>query len=272
LETQFSKLQVLIDLGLTQVQARVYLALVESGPSRTSVISKASMVARPDVYRTISKLQNIGLVEKIIKKPLQYQAIPLKKGLSLLLETKTQHYEKVRAETRMLMDTATIRNSSETKHLETYQFVFIPKGKTVIEEIKSAIEKAELRVDLILSWKRFSQGIVSIFAESMEIAWKKNLKIRFIIGAPPKNKTGEQLIQFCREKPSCQMRFIPHFPKAIFGIYDEKEIFLVLKSKTDLPSSPALWSKNPTLIALAEDYFDILWLTAMKEPSQTKLA
>jgi hypothetical protein len=189
-----------------------------------------------------------------------------------LLETKTQHYEKVRAETRMLMDTATIRNSSETKQLETHQFVLVPKGKTVIEKIKSAIEKAELSVDLILSWKRFSQGIVSIFAESMEIAWAKNLKIRFIIGAPPKSKTGEQLIQFCREKPSCQIRFIPHFPKAIFGIYDGKEIFIVLKSKTDLPSSPVLWSKNSTLIALAEDYFEILWLIAMKEPSQTPLA
>ena len=141
METQFSKLKVLIDLGLTQVQARVYLALIEAGPSRISAISKASMVARPDVYRTISKLQNIGLVEKIIKKPVHYQAIPLKKGLSLLLETKTQQYEKVRAETRLLMDTAKIKNSSETKQSETHQFVLIPKGKTVIEEIKSAIKK-----------------------------------------------------------------------------------------------------------------------------------
>jgi hypothetical protein len=63
------------------------------------------------------------------------------------------------------------------------------------------------------------------------------------------------------------MRFIPYFPKAIFGIYDEKEIFIVLKSKTGLPGSPALWSNNPPLIDLAEDYFEMLWLTAMKEPS-----
>lgn len=31
MKPQFSKLKVLIDLGLTRVQARVYLALVESG-------------------------------------------------------------------------------------------------------------------------------------------------------------------------------------------------------------------------------------------------
>jgi hypothetical protein len=31
-----------------------------------------------------------------------------------------------------------------------------------------------------------------------------------------------------------------------------------------LPGSPALWSNNPSLIDLAEDHFEILWLTAME--------
>jgi sugar-specific transcriptional regulator TrmB len=67
----------------------VYTALLESGPLRVSAIAKISKVARPDVYRNLSKLQKIGLVEKIIRKPVEYRAIPMKKGLSLLLETKT---------------------------------------------------------------------------------------------------------------------------------------------------------------------------------------
>jgi sugar-specific transcriptional regulator TrmB len=166
----------------------------------------------------------------------------------------------------MLLDTATIEKSNRKKQAETPQFVLIPKGKTLIEKIKTAIEKAEFSVDLVLSWKRFSQGIASIFAESMEIAWAKNVKIRFIIESHPQSKTGKQLIRFCREKRFCQARFIPHYPEAIFGIYDRKEIFIVLKSKTDLPGSPALWSKNPSLVGLAKDHFEILWFTSMEEP------
>ena len=65
MEPNFSKHQILTNLGLTPVQARVYLALVESGPLRISAISKASDVARPDVYRILSNLEKIGLVEKI---------------------------------------------------------------------------------------------------------------------------------------------------------------------------------------------------------------
>jgi sugar-specific transcriptional regulator TrmB len=265
LEPQFSEIQTLMDLGLTLVQARVYLALVESGPLKTSAISKISKVAQPDTYKTLSKLQQLGLVEKIVATPLEYRAVPMKEGISRLLETKTQQYEKVRSEAKILLSTVKKEKSDIEKQIETPKFVLIPK-RTVIERIKNAIEKAQLSFDLVLSWKRFSQGIASVFAESIEIAWAKNVKIRFLIESPPESKTAKQLIQFCREKPSCQTRFIHRCPKAIFGIYDQKEIFVILKSKTDLPGSPALWSNNPTLIDLVEDYFETLWLTAMEEP------
>jgi sugar-specific transcriptional regulator TrmB len=265
LETKFSKLQVLMDLGLTKVQARVYLALVESDPSKTSAISKISEVAQPDIYRTLSKLQQLGLVEKIIKTPLEYRATPMNEGIPRLLNTKTQQYEKVRAEAKILLSTAK-KEKPKKKQIETPQFVLIPK-RTVTERIKTSIEKAQLSLDIVLSWKRFSQGIAGVFAESIEAAWAKNVKIRFIIESPLESKTSKQLIQFCKEKPSCQTRFSPH-PKATFGIYDKKEIYLIAKSKTDLPGSPALWSNNQSLISAMEDYFEILWLTAMKEPSQ----
>jgi sugar-specific transcriptional regulator TrmB len=265
LELQISELQILIDLGLTLKQARVYMALVGSSPSRISAVSKISKVARPDVYKTLSKLQQIGLVERIIKTPLEYRAVPMIKGILLLLQTKTQQYEKVRSEAKILLSTVK-KEKPKKKQIETPQFVLIPK-RTVIERIKNAIEKAQLSVDAVLSWKRFSQGIVSMFAESMEIALTKNVKIRFVIESPPEVKTSEQLIQLCGKKPFCRVRFMPHYPEAVFGIYDVKEIFMVTESKTDLPSSPALWSNNPSLIGLAKDYFKILWLTSMEEPT-----
>jgi sugar-specific transcriptional regulator TrmB len=265
LEPQFSELQILMDLGLTLKQAKVYMALVESGPLRVSAISKISKVARPDIYQIIPKLQKLGLVEDIVKTPLEYRATSMNEGLSHLLETKTEEYEKVRAETHILLDTAKTKKPKKKKQIESPQFVLIPR-KTVIKRIKSAIEKAQLSIDLVLSWKRFSRGIASTFAESVEAAWAKNVKIRFIIESPLESKTAKQLIQFCRAKPFSQIRVIPHYPKTIFGIYNKKEAFIIAKSKTDLPGSPALWSNNPSLMSVVQDYFEILWLTAMEEP------
>jgi sugar-specific transcriptional regulator TrmB len=264
LEQKLSELNVLIDLGLTAIQAKVYLALVNSGPLKISAISKISNVARPDVYSTLSKLQKLCLVEKIIEKPLKYRATPIKIGLSLLLKTKTDQYKRVRAKTQILLDTAKPKQPKEKKQIENPQFVLIPKGKNVVYRLQTAIEKAKVSINLVLSWKRFSRGIVNDLAESIERALAKNVKIQFIIESPLENKTAKQLVQFCDDKPFCQLRFLRDKPEKVFGIYDEKEVFIIVNPKADLPGSSALWSCNPALIAIAKDSFEKLWLTATK--------
>ncbi len=267
MELQSSKLQVLVDLGLTQVQARLYLALVKFGPSRILAVSKNSNVARPEIYRNFAKLQELGLVEKIIKRPIEYRAIPMEEGLSLLLKTKTRKYQKVRAETRSLLRTAKMEKR-ETEKLETEepQFVLVPKVK-IIDRINDAIENAELSIDAVLSWRRFSRGMVNSFTESIENAMAKKVKIRFIVEIPLKNKASEQLIEFFKESSGCQIRCTPHNPETIFGIYDEKEAFIIIVSKADLSDSSALWSNSKSLIALASNYFELLWQKTMKNAS-----
>lgn len=233
------------------------MVIARSGPSKTSVISSLSKVARPRVYRNLSKLENLGLVERIIENPIKYRGIPFEKGLLLLLETKTEQFKEIRAETRALLH---VPNADEKNNRKEFpHFVLIPKGRTVIDRINTAIEKTQQSMDLVLSWKRFSRGIASTLAESMENAWARNVKVRFILEQPSENKTAKQLIQYCRENPCCQIRFIHNHPETVFGIYDKKQLFLIVFSKTDLPSSPALYSTNHSLIALAKDYFELLW-------------
>ena len=43
---------------------------------------------------------------------------------------------------------------------------------------------------------------------------------------------------------------------------------LIIKyPKKDLPASAALWSSNQSLLLAMQDYFDILWITAIEEPN-----
>jgi sugar-specific transcriptional regulator TrmB len=52
-------IETLKKLGLNGVQAKAYLTLLKIGPSKANEIAKASNVARPDIYRTIIKLQEV---------------------------------------------------------------------------------------------------------------------------------------------------------------------------------------------------------------------
>jgi len=76
--------------GVNVFAGKTYLGLAKLGVADVKTISKVSNVARQDVYRLTPKLQKCGLAEKIISTQTLYRAIPLKKGLSTLLQQKVE--------------------------------------------------------------------------------------------------------------------------------------------------------------------------------------
>jgi sugar-specific transcriptional regulator TrmB len=119
-----------------------------------STLSKMAHVARPDTYRNLRKLQEMGLIEKILEKPTKYRAIPKKEALSLLLDTQTEKFREVEKETRFLIETADTEKADISESTVKPKFVFIPPGRGLTSEIKKAIEKAQFSVYSVLSWKR----------------------------------------------------------------------------------------------------------------------
>jgi sugar-specific transcriptional regulator TrmB len=82
--------KMLVELGLTHTEAKVYIALLYLKAATARNIHKASNVARQDVYQTLSDLQDKGLIEKVIAKPAEYQAIPANDIISILLQRKNE--------------------------------------------------------------------------------------------------------------------------------------------------------------------------------------
>lgn len=69
-------IQPLKETGLTEVEANVYLALLEKGPSSTGVIIKKTGFHKATVYQTLERLQEKGIVSYIIEGKIKiFQAI-----------------------------------------------------------------------------------------------------------------------------------------------------------------------------------------------------
>ena len=59
--------RILNDLGLTNIEAKTYMAILELGTDTVQNIAKKAEVKRPSCYLTLDSLQNQGLVTKIEK-------------------------------------------------------------------------------------------------------------------------------------------------------------------------------------------------------------
>lgn len=93
------EIQVLTRLGLTITQAKVFLALCRIGTSTPKIISEESKVARQDIYRIFTELQELGFVVKGITSPVMFEAIPLQDALSFLLERRIKETRELDNET-----------------------------------------------------------------------------------------------------------------------------------------------------------------------------
>ena len=78
-------IEALVCLGLSTLQARVYLALTNLGRANTKSLAKNSNVARQDIYRITAELQELGIIEKIIAIPNEYRVTSLQDGIKILL-------------------------------------------------------------------------------------------------------------------------------------------------------------------------------------------
>ncbi len=260
METEPTEVQTLTDLGLTLVQARVYLALARYGASKIALLSKASDVARPDVYRTLNKLYELGLVERLVENPVQFKALPIEEGIKVLLLKKQAEYERLKNETDALLGSFKKRNMLQAE--TTNQFILIPQKEAIVNRIRQAIDNSNQSVSVVISWKRFVHGVGNIFLESAQKAAERKINYRFIVEKAPSEEVKEAGNKLWNIYPTFQARFLTQMPKTVFGLYDDRELFVIVDPKMDISGSPALWTNNPSLVGLAHDYFEMLWETA----------
>lgn len=207
---------------------------------------------------------------KLVQAPVQFKALPIDEGVKLLLQKKESEYEKVKRQSDVLIGSLK-RKPSLGLTAENSQFVLIPQKDTVINRLRQAINSAQSTVDVVISWTRFMHGIGNIFAEAAKDASERKVNYRFIVEKAPSEKINESGKQFWKNYRSFQVRFITQQPEAVFGIYDRKELFVIVDPKSDLSGSPALWTNNSSLMSLVQGYFDMLWDTAKTTPAEPEL-
>ena len=246
----------------------MYLALVKSGPSKAPEIAKVSNVARPDVYRTISRLQDMGLVKKIVSSPNEFSAIPIFDALSMLFQRRRKEQAELTEKVDILLEkyNALQKNASKEK---LNQFILIPEKETLIRERIRAMDNAKEKILLMIPLKKLGPVLTNSF-ESFSKAIERKVSFQIITEKTENEIELKKLLEGLDKSDYFEVRTVPPPLPANFGIYDGKEIRLSTSSKSGYAGAPDIWSNNSDIIELAQDYFKIKWTTATPTKTQKK--
>ena len=86
----------LIEIGLTRMQAEVYVYLAKKGPKTIKHLTKTLIFDKKEIQKSLGTLQKKGL---LTKNQILFCALPFEEALTLLIETKKEQ-EKLLNETK----------------------------------------------------------------------------------------------------------------------------------------------------------------------------
>ncbi len=253
-------IQTLTQLGLSNRQARVYLALLISGMSTAKKISQMSMVPRQDVYTVVAILERMGLCEKAITKPIMFRATPIQKSLDILIQRKTKEYDEMQIKTRNLLRDLS-HYGETTCQEEKAQFILLSERQARVLRIEEAVNNAETVVDSFTTPEIFRQVIVSS-EEVLKKTMERGVKFRFLM----ENLKGKEFRleppRALLKNPCFEIRYAaPSIPAAAVLI-DKKEIFF--GTAIDFQRAIYLWSDNAYFVGIIQNHFDLIWNSAPK--------
>ena len=238
------------EFGLSEYEAKSYLALSIHGPLNASSIAEFSKIPQSKIYEVLKSLVSKSLAEYWNGKPLKYKAVAPLFALRKMLNQKKMKIENLKEKSNVLI--------KEIKPFKENGFgTWASKGKI------ACLEKA---AEMISRAKEFGFATTSHFSRypSLDDAYmkalRKGIEIR-MIGTTDLDEAKKARASWYL-KQGAEIRILPLGIQTTLGIVDNKEVCIRIDNNS--LDSDVVWSNNPALVNIFKNYFEELWSRAKK--------
>jgi sugar-specific transcriptional regulator TrmB len=244
--------RVLIRLGLTQSQAKIYLTILSFRKAVAKAIAKAAHMDRAETYRIIRALEEQGFVERIIANPCEFRAIALSVVITHLLEKQKSAILKIEGEANLLLEKE--RTCSNNLEDNDDILILVPKPEMILDQIAEYGKKYESKIEMIDTLSSLGE-IESIYEKEALGGLERGIKVTYITEKPSKTNPLPEVLKRYLSNPNFTLRYVDEAPKNRIIIEDGKRIWIFLEGKKFLDAKQ-LVSTNPCLISLVQSYFN----------------
>lgn len=247
--------ELLVGLGLTERQARVYLALLRIGAARVRAIADAAQFSRQEVYSLLAGLHQMGLVQQSFTVPINYTAIPIAEAIKLLLKQKTTQLTLISQKAKEVakkFDFYSSHMSLESK--PSFGMICgVDRGK----RYKKALEETQHTLEVVTGWLSFKQ-LCFRFETLFQEALKRGIIIRIIVERPLNHQLPRWVEMALLEHSNFTLKTIPYTPAAAITLFDRSQAAIAHSSHPGFNAVPVLWTTHSALIAVCQAYFNAL--------------
>lgn len=260
-------LDTLRDFGLSANQAKVYLTALTLGTATIGQVSKDSNVRREDVYRILPRLENMGLIDRILGTPTRIRATPLEEALSILVklqeDTAKEKLATLKARKVTMLKDFTIDERRRGISDDKGQFTLFSQKDRIMSKGLSMIAGAQKHADIVTSEQELVELILD-YPDTIRKALRKGVDIRVILevsgqdtsilGIIKEQKLGDkQSFKGVLNLKSTQQVLSHYF------VVDYNEAMVSTSKEPRLAENQYLWTVNKNLVGLMQENFEEAW-------------
>jgi sugar-specific transcriptional regulator TrmB len=250
----------LLGLGLSLNQARVYLAILQLQKTTAGQIAKFSKVRREDVYRILPILEKMGLIERLLGKPTEIRATPVSDALTFLLGEEKKRFDERLSGMRITVQKLSLKDWKQPLPEEESIYILIAEKKAILAKTSGLIRNSRKEVALIADKERII-WILSQLSDECKQAIKNGAQIRLIFEGDSTDGLLKEKVQKLIDGASVHVKF-HRKPLNHFIMSDDTEALITGSKKSGIGESPSLWTNNSNLIGVLRTSFEFDWKKA----------
>jgi sugar-specific transcriptional regulator TrmB len=253
-------MDLLLGLGLTLNQAKVYLAILKLEKTTVGQIAKFSKVYREDIYRILPTLERMGLIERLLGKPTEIRATPISDALSFLVSEEEGKFDERLAGMKVIVQRLSLKDWKKPLSKEESIFILIAEKKAILAKTSGLIRNSRKEVALIADKTRI-MPVLSQFSDEYKTAIEKGANVRLLFEDENLDVLLKEKVAKLLGNISVQVKFIGE-PLNHFIMSDDKEALITTAKESGLGESPSLWTNNKNLIGVLRSSFESDWKKA----------
>ena len=178
IETIANELEEILDLD--ELEAKIYLSLLRTGPITASALAKDLDVDRARMYRTVDKLVSRNIVSTTLSSPKLCIAAEPEEALKIALRKKEDEVNKIKKSGEAIIEK--INNEITTKQGTNIPTFRVVQGRTnIYADIAQMIENSSGIVYISTSLEDISRMYHSTIPEKIMVCEKRGGQVRLLV-------------------------------------------------------------------------------------------
>ena len=250
-----ARIQRLQEHGLTEYEARAYLALLELENSEASPIADLARVPRTKIYQALDGLEGKKLLVVIPDRPKRYQVAPISAYIDSLEQSYKQRADSLSSAKDALSEEFAPRGKVQMER--SGGFVVLKGRANISSKLCELMGKTEK--DFAVATSAMGAHRLAYHSDLVSAARAKGANVRILAPGTPENAEAcGQLATHAELRHA-----LVDLGAVTLAFVDEKEVMLIHHVPDDRHyfqgADVALWSDDPAIVSSLKSLFTLGW-------------